>query len=99
MKKTKQGIIVFDEGANAQLKPYVQKAGWRVESVSNVDKNIRYKDPSVAKKYTKGRLPLFTGDKNVCCEVPHETAATGYVVQETTVSPTDLHKYGLKVQK
>jgi|GEM_PF-1981898 len=99
MEKTKQGIIVFDEGANAKLKPYIQKSGWRVNAISNIDRGIRFKDPSVAKKYTKGKYPLFTGDKRVCYEVPHETGATGYVVQETTIAPTDLDQYGLKVQK
>ncbi|HUD44786.1 MAG TPA: hypothetical protein VMR41_04545 [Patescibacteria group bacterium] len=93
----KKGKIVWDEGANPDLIKYIHKTGWEVKRVPKSSRNISMKDPTLAMKYTDGRLPLFTNDYTSYSEEPLEKAAVGYVEQEPM--PADTKEYSNYTQK
>ncbi|NTU47072.1 hypothetical protein HGA88_05590 [Candidatus Roizmanbacteria bacterium] len=101
MKKTKKGIIVWDENADANLKPYVTKTDWKIKNISRSEKGVSLKDSVMTEKYTKHRLPVFTGDTTIFEEVNAENGATGYVVHSSynTLRGETIEGLGEQVQK
>lgn len=97
-RRKNRGKIVWDESADARLKPHVQLAGWELILMKQTDRGIGMKDPVMLKRYAKGKHPVFTSDRTCYFENPVSEGATGFVLTES-FGKKDAPIYSAKVQE
>jgi len=91
-----KGQIVQDENTNRKLRPYIQKAGYKVISISPSDRNCRLTDPSLIKKYCRLH-PLVTTDYTLYSQFSSASKLIGAIEIEPC-PPEQLSEYGKKLQ-